>query len=187
MQRFKSTSIRLDLHELVDEGIIGLPSDTLVSQTDVVLIIKQLLSVDKKMCEEMKVFPQNFRNLPVSADIEGDRQSLARRYAGYGCVQSKLAHRDAHALGVRRRRTASIRSIWSESRSLRYLSSQVPQPQDPLSVSDHDTPHVTLRPVLEHVVHVAGVVDRDEQTLRYVGKIKFSLNVRCFISIPEAS
>ena len=37
--------------------------------------------------------------------------------------------------------------------------------KDSLSVGDNDGPDVGLRPVLQHVVHVALVVDGDEQAL----------------------
>ena len=55
---------------------------------------------------------------------------------------TQLADWDAHALGP-----------------------QVPQAQDPLPISHHHRPHIVLRPVAHHVVHVALVVDRDEQAL----------------------
>ena len=61
---------------------------------------------------------------------------------------TQLADRDAHALGP-----------------------QVPQAQDPLPISHHHRPHIVLRPVAHHVVHVALVVDRDEQALNLKGRL----------------
>ena len=84
--------------------------------------------------------------LPVRPHIEGDGECLAGRDAGDGGVEGELAHGDTHALGP-----------------------QVAQAQDPLTVRNHDTPHVMLRPVLQHLVHVARVVDRDEQALHSGG------------------
>lgn len=43
---------------------------------------------------------------------------------------------------------------------------QVTKSQDSFTVGDDDRPNVVLRPVAQDVVHVALVVDGDEQTLK---------------------
>ena len=43
---------------------------------------------------------------------------------------------------------------------------QVTKSQNSFTVGDDDRPHVVLRPVAQDVVHVALVVDGDEQTLK---------------------
>ena len=86
---------------------------------------------------------QSRSSSPVGSHIQCDGQCLAWWYPCYGRVQGQLPHRDAHPLGT-----------------------QVSKPKDPLPICHHDAPHILLRPVLQHLVHVARVVDRDEQALQ---------------------
>ena len=63
-------------HELVNEVVILLPGDPLVPESNVVLVLQQLL--------------------PVRAHVQGDWESLTWGDPGNRCVQSKLSNRDAH-------------------------------------------------------------------------------------------
>ena len=101
--------------------------------------------------------------LPVGADVEGDGEELVRGDAREGGVESELAHGDAHALGP-----------------------QVPQAQDPLTISHHYGPHIHLWPVLDHLIHMALVMDADEQALQ-PQKYYQGWSPEAALSIPGAS
>jgi len=81
--------------------------------------------------------------LVVGANVEGDGQALVWFNASQCGVQSHFSHGDAHSVGT-----------------------EVTQAEDSLSVGDHNRPHVRLGPIAQQVVHVALVVDGDEEAAR---------------------
>ena len=81
--------------------------------------------------------------LIIRTDVQRDRQTLAGLDTRERGVKRELANRYAHTLGA-----------------------EVAETKDTLAVGDDNGAHVVLRPVLQHVVHVALVVDADEETAR---------------------
>lgn len=78
--------------------------------------------------------------LVVGADVQDDGETLVGLDAGQGSVEGQLPDGDAHAVGA-----------------------QVSQAEDALSVRDDDGADVLFRPIPEHAVDVALVVDGDEE------------------------
>ena len=74
----------------------------------------------------------------IGAHIQHDRKALGGRDAGAGRVKRQLADRDAHAVGA-----------------------EVPQPEDALSVGDHDNTRLRMRPVAQQLGHPPAVIEAD--------------------------
>merc|ERR1719228_205417 len=65
------------------------------------------------------------------------------RYASQGCVECQLTHRYPHTLGTK-----------------------VTKTKDPLTICHNYCSHIHLWPVLDHIIHMALVMDADKQALR---------------------
>lgn len=79
----------------------------------------------------------------VCTDIDDDRQTLVRLYAGQSSIKGQFTNRNAHT-----------------------VRSQIAETKNTLTVSYNDGSDVIFWPVAKHAVDVVLVVNRDEETAR---------------------